>query len=287
MSRQTGFLFSSSLFWGRTMSTQRFALMGLAILFVVVASYGSKLYATARFPNWVGFMETEVTLNQDKALQGNVTPSDETGFPITITKPGRYVLTSNLYPKLNNDGIEIKAHDVTVDFNGFRLHGGGEARNGIVGDYADTATIMNGVIAGFKDHAIRGRNFWVIENMRVLANGRGISLLDFARVQRNTITINQDTGIRCIEDCHVESNLISSNWGGVAIGSGTVLGNTITRNKTLGIWSMGSNIGFGNNTLAFNNVDSGVLQGEHSDAQVQPGGLRPLHPNVCSPTWFC
>jgi hypothetical protein len=72
-------------------------------------------------------METEVKIDQNKALAGGVTPGDAPGFPITLTQPGRYVLTSNLYPPPDTGGIETKNHDITVDFNGFRLHGLGEA----------------------------------------------------------------------------------------------------------------------------------------------------------------
>ena len=106
-------------------------------------------------------MEVEVTLNQSKAVAGSVTPGDAPGFPITLTQPGRYVLTSNLYPPAGKDGIEIKAHDVTIDFNGFRLHGGGKASRGIVGSL-NNAKIRNGVIEQFKGDGINGGNFWVI-----------------------------------------------------------------------------------------------------------------------------
>jgi len=58
-------------------------------------------------------METEIKIDQDKAIAGGVTPGDAPGFPITLTQPGRYVLTSNLYPPADTDGIEIKSHDIT------------------------------------------------------------------------------------------------------------------------------------------------------------------------------
>ena len=41
-------------------------------------------------------METEIKIDQDKAVAGGITPGDGPGFPITLTQPGRYVLTSNL-----------------------------------------------------------------------------------------------------------------------------------------------------------------------------------------------
>jgi hypothetical protein len=49
----------------------------------------------------------------------------------------------------------------------------------------DTATIMNGVIAGFKGNAIESPgDFWTIENMRILSNsGIGVFVASWARIQ--------------------------------------------------------------------------------------------------------
>jgi hypothetical protein len=77
-------------------------------------------------------MEEQVKLNQVRALAGGITPGDGPGFPITITLPGRYIITSNLYPPAGANGIEIKAHDVTIDFSGFRLQGLFQAKYGVV-----------------------------------------------------------------------------------------------------------------------------------------------------------
>ena len=241
------------------------ALMGLTILFVVGAAQS------------VSAMETEVTLNQNKAISGNITPGDAPGFPITITRPGRYVLTSNLYP-MGKQGIDIQAYDVTIDFNGFILHGGFQGQvSGIVGNTRNTVKVMNGLIAGFLLNAIFGGHSWVIENMRISANGVGITLFYFARVQKNTVTINSGYGIQCRDGCHVEGNVISANGSGVEINSGAVLGNTIYSNRAFGIkafQNLAAPIAFGNNMLWVNNDGTG--------AQVQ-GNLIPLHPNACTP----
>ena len=241
------------------------ALMGLTVLFVVGAAQS------------LSAMESEVTLNQNKAISGNITPGDGPGFPITITRPGRYVLTSNLY-SLGKAGIEIQAYDVTIDFNGFILHGGFQGQtNGIVGAAVNTVKIMNGLIAGFMNVAIFGRHSWVIENMRISANGNAIQLHNLARLQKNTATINGSYGIHCRDGCHIEGNVISENGGGVEINSGVVLGNTIYSNRGFGIkayQNLVAPIAFGNNMLWMNNVSAGT--------QVQ-GNLIPLHPNACTP----
>ena len=48
------------------------ALMGLTVLFVVGAAQS------------LSAMESEVTLNQNKPISGNITPGDGPGFPITM-----------------------------------------------------------------------------------------------------------------------------------------------------------------------------------------------------------
>ncbi len=225
-------------------------------------------------------METEIKIDQDKAIAGGVTPGDAPGFPITLTQPGRYVLTSNLYPPADTDGIEIKSHDITIDFNGFRLHGFGQAQSGIrvsdVSNPSNTATIMNGVIAGFKGNAILGSDFWTVENMRILVNGGGVVLNDWARVQRSTIAFS-DIGIDCRQSCLIEDNNVSSNQRiGIIILSGTVVRNSIFNNVLHGIQGasaeFGGAVGFGHNTLAGNN-----------QGNVQVLHVTPLNPNFCAP----
>ena len=241
-----------------------------------------------RYPTWLAILfvlgaaqstrAQEVTLNQTKAISGNITPGDTPGFPITITRPGRYVLTSNLNPTPASPfGIEVKAYDVTIDFNGFILHGGFQQAMGvgIHGGSVNTVKIMNGLIAGFGT-ALFGRDSWVVENMRISANGFGIYLFDFARVQRNTVTLNS-VGIRCKGGCLIEGSVISKNGTGVEIETGNVLGNAITSNAGFGIkaWTISKTpIGFGNNLLYDNN-----LQGD----QVEASFMIPLHPNACVP----
>jgi hypothetical protein len=254
------------------MSATRHTLICLAISFVV----GSAQSASA--------METEVALNEDMAIKGGITPGDAPGYPITITHPGRYRLTSNLYPPGEISGIEIKSYGVTIEFDGFILSGDSQGDFGIFGSAVNNVMIMNGFITGFKNPAIIGHDSWIVENMRIANNSYGIKLGDYARVLRSTITWNAAYAINCENYCHAEGNVISNNYEGVHINSGTVLGNTIMHNRTFGIVanSAASKIGFGNNTLLFNNL----MGAGGSNAQVHgysAGDLMPLQPNACSP----
>src|SRR5438128_1949460 len=62
-----------------------------------------------------------ILIDQNRALAGNLTPGDGPGFPVTISQPGSYGLSSNLTVPLGNHGIEITADGVTLDLNGFGI----------------------------------------------------------------------------------------------------------------------------------------------------------------------
>ena len=65
-----------------------------------------------------------IEINQAAALAGGITPCDAPGFPVTISQPGSYRLTSNLIvPDAATNGIQITANDVTLDLNGFSIIG--------------------------------------------------------------------------------------------------------------------------------------------------------------------
>lgn len=102
-----------------------------------------------------------ITIDQAKALAGNVTPGDAPGFPITISQPGSYRVTGSLtVSDLNTPGIVIAAPNVTLDLSGFTLAGGrcgpsvcAPGVSGAHGLRIETAgvnaRVMNGTVDGF------------------------------------------------------------------------------------------------------------------------------------------
>jgi hypothetical protein len=221
-------------------------------------------------------IDGEVLITHTKALNGNVTPGDTAGYPVTLSRPGAYKLAGNLAAPLNKDGIQVTAGDVTIDLAGFRIHGQGIGLTGIYGAGQASLTVRNGTIAVFKNNGIFGTGHsWIIENMRLTGNFvRGADVGGLATFLHNTITGNRFGGIKCLGACHVEGNLVSSNGdpgggNGVQITSGMVLGNTIVGNKNYGI-STTAAVGFGNNALLYNYFSA------------TQGAVFPLHPNTCS-----
>jgi len=221
----------------------------------------------------------EVLITQQGALQGGVTPGDDPGFPVTISKPGTYGFASPINVKEEDrNGIVIQAPDVTVDLNGFTLHGRGKGNIGIKGGRR-SATIRNGTITGFKGIGVEGAgDFWIVEKMRIVANGgTGIALGtgSFARILRSTVAANQASGIFCGPACHIEGNSVAGNtMTGIFISTGMVRGNSIIGNGGIGLHTLigaGFATGYGHNTLIGN--DGGNTSGD----------LGVIDPNACSP----
>lgn len=249
-----------------------------------------------------GAAEGVTLINQTKALAGKVTPDDGPGFPVTLSAPGSYKLAGNLQVPAGTNGIVVAANHVTIDLNGFELAGGLTAANGIAaaGGNRSGVTVRNGTIFGFRRDGIRTTgSYWTVENMRIVnVGGNGIAAGHFLQVRdsnlwrsglNGVIAVNQASvmnstivgsgasGVVCENHCLVSGSMISQNGQagagvGVSASLGTVLGNTITGNKGLGI--SGSATGYGNNTLVTNNSGGG--------AQVSDG-LVPLQPNACIP----
>ncbi len=111
------------------------------------------------------------------------------GFPFVISEPGSYNLTGNLtVPDENTSAIEVQAHGVTVDLNGFAIIGPVQctAENGSVScspegtgfgvraQFAFPTVVRNGSVRGMGSGGVQidsGR----VEGIRALENGgRGI-----------------------------------------------------------------------------------------------------------------
>jgi hypothetical protein len=230
-----------------------------------------------------------VIIDQAKALDGSVTPGDNPGFPVSITRSGSYRLISNLVVPLDRHGIAINASNVTIDFNGFTIDGNDAGLTGVLGmgnPAPAFVTIRNGTIGNFRRDGISsGRGgVWTVRDMQVMENARrGVDLQVglVNRVLDSTVHSNGLDGIRCGAICHVEGNTVSRNGQsgtgvGIDIESGGVIGNTIMLNRGFGI--VMDDAGYGGNMLLFNNV-GGVDQVD--------GTFVSIHPNACNPNTGC
>jgi len=196
-------------------------------------------------------------------------------LPYTILVSGSYYVTRNLNGA--GGGIEILASDVTVNLMGFTLDGGGVAEGpGIIYQYLENVTIINGSIRGFGSAGIFG---WNSEHVRVidvqvLENGwsatfPGIYLnSNNALVVRCSVGDGSGGGIHVGHASRVLDSIAFNNDGyGILAKNGSVL----TNNIAYGSGEDGIQSGYGstltNNTanenewFGFQTGDSCILRG--------------------------
>jgi hypothetical protein len=222
-------------------------------------------------------LDGEVLIDQTKAGAGGITPGDGAGFPITISRGGKYKLTSNLNVPAGKNAFAITGHNVTLDLNGFRIVGG---QFGISAGGVDGLTVMNGTIAKFSSDGIRARGFAIIQDMQITNNGgMGVRLNSNGRVLRSTISGNNGLNIYCVSRCLIASNVVTASKTESGIGLFTnagghlVLGNVISNNTLFAIYAEGTT-GFANNTVTGN--------GTFNNSSIS-GAVSKLDPNYCDP----
>lgn len=176
-------------------------------------------------------------IDQAQAMAGGVTPGDAAGFPITLSRPGVYKLTSHLSPG-QRDGIVVTAPGVTIDLNGYsiegparcsrqadsaqvRCSGAADTRVGIRASQA--VVVRNGTVRGFGGHGLLSTRGAVVEDMSFTMNGRYGAFMtqgDAARafhVRRSSFDLNALAGL-VIDGGVVEASVASNNGGDGIIG---------------------------------------------------------------------
>lgn len=198
--------------------------------------------------------EGVVLINEARALAGGVTEGDARGFPVTISQPGSYMLSSNLVVPAGARAIVITGFDVTLDLNGFGIWPVSATGGfGVDGRQATNVTVVNGTVRGMEAGVSVGPNSRV-ERVQVLSNmgigiavgpgstvtgniaagnaGVGISAEAGSIVRHNTVLINRSDGIQASAGSLVTGNIARGNGGyglalevGVAYTHNVLLGN--------------------------------------------------------------
>ena len=142
--------------------------------------------------------------------------------------------------------------------------------------------VSNGTIIGFPSAGIaKSPGFAIIEDMRIIGNGRNLDLSGDSQVRNSTIIMSTsdfgvlEPGIRCFARCLIENNVITGNIGAAVVSQGggsTVIGNVMVGNGSPAVFSSDFATGIGLN----------ILVGNGSAGQVS-GLVSQQHPNVCVP----
>ncbi|MEO6277577.1 hypothetical protein [Roseateles sp.] len=182
--------------------------------------------------------QAQVTIDQNKALAGNITPGDAPGYPITITRPGLYKLVGNLSVPGGTDGIQIAADDVTIDMNGFTLGGSVSCTRN-----SQTRVVSCAFGAGFStgiDSSFKGAfNGFVVRDGTVRGFGQGVRGVEGETLLRMHITQNEGYGVATamtFAGMSIIDSIVDLNGStGIAVGNGLIRGSRVGHNGKNGI----------------------------------------------------
>ena len=246
--------------------------------------------AIAALSNVLYAVDGVVLIDPSRVRNGNITPGDVPGFPVTISQAGSYRLAGNLaVADTQTTAIEITADNVTLDLNGFSISGpnactanptrctlsgqgvgihAGSFSPGIVAP--NGVRVMNGTVRGMGFHGVRlmGEGT-AVERVHTTDNGGpGIvvgngSVIDCSAVLnggagiigwivRDSISANNSSiGIFIRPGGVATGNTAYSNGSdGISMTNGTVNGNTANNNIGFGISATCPGSIVGNTTVA-------------------------------------
>lgn len=211
-----------------------------------------------------------ILIDQTRALAGNVSPGDSPGFPVTISRPGSYRLSSNLDVPANAAGIVLFASGVTIDLNGFQIKESGvgtgisalNARQGIIVRNGSVTNFEKGIdIKGIgnevRDVTAFGNTVIALEvgagatvsGNRVFSNGAGIQVEHGSTVSGNTVLFNTGIGMRVKVSGLVRGNNSTFNGVGLEVACpSAVLDNTVLDNSSQQIDFLGAHCAIGFNS---------------------------------------
>ena len=147
--------------------------------------------------------------------------------PITITQPGSYYFTTNLFCySSSTNAITVNASDVTIDMRGFLLvNNASGSLNGISSMFPNLK-VFNGVILEFSGGSgIRGvGNQTIVRDVKVENNNIGLEVGNVARIDSVSALENNSDGIICGSGCVLNGCRTYLNVGdGVKVGPSSIL----------------------------------------------------------------
>lgn len=235
-------------------------------------------------------------ISQTCALSTGCFSSDASGFPVTISQSGSYVLTSNLdvtgqANPGNVTAVDVNASYVKIDLNGFSIIGPGTTGSGmgIDASFSNGVTVLNGQIRGMGSNGVRTDRRGHIEGLLVENNGgdgifadiysvvkdnRVFSNAGFgidaggSTIQGNVCYNNTKSGINGNNGSSIEGNAVNFNTAdGIEVRFGSLLrGNAIRGNGGFGMNNTSGVSGYTENVFEGNgsgSVSGGVQIGEN------------------------
>ena len=214
-----------------------------------------------------------IEINQAKVVASG-------GFPFVINEAGSYRLTSNLdvtvaANPLNTHAINVIAHRVTIDLNGFSIVGpstctesptncpsvgDGDGIHALVGgDSTSSITVKNGSIRGMGNYGIYVEGFGIFQNLSI-THCAGGGLVVSGAVDQVQANVNGNSGIG-VSSGSVSRSIAYRNKGtGITVANSVVTGNWSHENSVIGIYAASSvvrdNVSSSNTGVELNLVGS-------------------------------
>jgi hypothetical protein len=202
-----------------------------------------------------------ITIDQAKALAGNVTPGDAPGFPVTISQPGHYRLTGHLsVGDAGVAGIVVAASRVTLDLNGFTVAGPrcgplrcsigqGDDRSQGVRIEAPFVQVRDGSIDAFHGHGVFAAVPHVsLQGLTLRRHGHTGASLQFGSLLENSLLAENQAADLYLGGASVvrHSRLLSSSSISMpAMVTSLIDGNQFANGVALGLFrSSGNNLCF-------------------------------------------
>lgn len=192
-------------------------------------------------------------INHVCAVSSGCFPGDTAGYPVTITAPGSYRLTSNLVvSSVSLDGILISTSDVSIDLAGFEI-----ARVSCPGVSTD-CTPISGTGSGVKCSATSNRAVSVRNGTITGMGANGVDLGEQAEVRDLRVRWNRIIGVKVSNGSNISGVTAYQNGSsGIDANPGsTIVGNTAYDNGLDGIHSFsGSTV---RSNTVYGNDDDGI-----------------------------
>ncbi|MDJ0789132.1 MAG: hypothetical protein QNK05_20180 [Myxococcota bacterium] len=168
------------------------------------------LLLVATGPGWAA--DGQIEINQASA--------SASGFPVVLSQPGSYLLTSDLQVPQGDGGIRLLTSDISLDLGGFRISGpsGCDAGQGECAEelisaatgQGDRVTLRNGTVRGSSESCIELDDLAHVTGLLVLDCGkRGIDVGDRSLVTDNRVSLTGEDGIRLGTDSGYARNVVS------------------------------------------------------------------------------
>ncbi|MBC7832929.1 MAG: right-handed parallel beta-helix repeat-containing protein [Hyphomicrobium sp.] len=223
--------------------------------------------------------QAQISIDQNKALAGSVTPGDTPGFPVVLSVSGAYKLTGNLVVPASTDGVFVAAPNITIDLNGFSIVGpvvcsgsaaalacAGAKEGSGIGGYSGMhgATVRNGTVRGFGAQGVSLDRGATIERVTAISNaGYGFALYDNGSISNSMASDNGADGMLLQSGGTIVNSRAHNNKGtGFTSNSydsgenremgGEVRDSYASRNGALGFQSYGTPVSWIGNTAVMN-----------------------------------